>query len=100
MTISKRKLSVDDFSASCSSLEEVILRANEIIEKYPEITYKDFEFTVCDDYGNEYVRVEYSRPETDEEYELRLTREAREKLSRDASRRMQYEKLKKEFEPE
>jgi hypothetical protein len=96
MTISKRKLYVDDFSASYSSLEEVILRANEVIERYPEIAYKDFEFTV----GNDYVRVEYSRPETDEEYELRLTREAREKLSRDATRRMQYEQLKKEFEPE
>jgi hypothetical protein len=96
MTISKRKLYVDDFSVSYSSLEEVILRANEVIERYPEIAYKDFEFT----YGNDYVRVEYSRPETDEEYELRLAREAREKLSRDATRRMQYEQLKKEFEPE
>jgi hypothetical protein len=96
---SKRKY-VDDFSADYSSLEEVILRANEIIEEYPEITYKDFEFTVCGEYGNEYVRVEYKRPETDEEYELRLAREAREKLSKDAARRMQYEQLKKEFEPE
>jgi hypothetical protein len=90
-----KKQKEDQVEVSYKNLEEVIAIANGLILKYPDLTYKDFSFWVDCHYGDDYFpKLEFSRPETDEEYKKRL---ASEKRMLD-HRRMQYEALKKEFE--
>jgi hypothetical protein len=75
------------------SLSKLIERLQTILRDEGDL---DIDCDVYEEYGSSSVQIEFSkmRPETDLEYNVRLTQQ----LQYQVYRRQQYEQLKKEFE--
>lgn len=75
-------------------LEDVLVNLTELAKKYPVETQLGLE--MYDDYGDRECRVvlRFERPQTEEE----KNKEEHDKRRYEASRRQQYENLKREFE--
>lgn len=77
-----------------STISEIVQKGNELITKYPHLTMDRIEVDVVTEWDCSYVALQYETPETDDEMKARRDWDNRVK----ASRREQYERLKKEFE--
>lgn len=76
-------------------LSKVAAYIDTLIQKYgPDAT---LDFRATDEYGYPDVCVDVSRPETDEEMNMRISIRAKYEELNVEARRREYEKLKKEF---
>lgn len=92
---SERRTKRDCYHIDYWNLERLLESVNKNIEKHPELSYKDFTFSVQESYGDTYYPIIwFNRPMTEVEIEY----ESKLEKNRQNIRRQQYEQLKKEFD--
>jgi len=91
----KRHIDIGNSPDFDGSIDEVILRLQNLKEKYKDHSGLRISEDHCYEGGYTY---DLQRLETDEEYERRLATEAKRAIERESIRRVAYERLKAEFE--
>jgi hypothetical protein len=91
----KRHIDIDTRIDLEGPIDDVIVRLQNIQEKYKDHAGVRIEVDSCYEGGYTYY---LERLETDEEYERRLATEAKRVIERESIRRVAYERLKAEFE--
>lgn len=92
----KRQERYDYIRITYESLDTVIERAKEISAKHG-CSFREMSFSADEEFDCLYVKLEFERPETDEEMKARIEREKKWNESQKELRRQQFEQLKKEF---